>query len=180
VQWRRGRIALVPRYWLMKSEPDVYGFRELWNAPNRTGGWEGVRNYQARNSMMEMRVGDGVLFYHSSTNPAGVAGLARVVREAYPDTAQFDPTSDYFDAKSQPDNPRWYQVDIQAVQALNFVTLETLRADASLEGMLILRRGNRLSVTPVEEAHYRRVLELGGVTLAKQSKSAFRAKEKTA
>jgi predicted RNA-binding protein with PUA-like domain len=161
----------------MKSEPDVYGFEDLWNAPNRTGGWEGVRNYQARNHMMDMRVGDGVLFYHSSTSPAGVAGIARVAREAYPDTAQFNPDNDYHDPNSKPDAPRWYQVDIQAVQPLNFVTLETLRGDAKLEGMLILRRGNRLSVTPVEEVHYRRVLELGGAK-SKPSNREARAKEK--
>jgi predicted RNA-binding protein with PUA-like domain len=161
----------------MKSEPDVYGFADLWNAPNRTGGWEGVRNYQARNSMMEMRVGDGVLFYHSSTSPAGVAGIARVSRAAYPDTAQFDAQSAYFDPKSQPDNPRWFQVDVQAVQALNFVTLEALRADDLLEGMLVLRRGNRLSVTPVTAAHYRRVLELGGATAQEKPKRSSRAKE---
>jgi predicted RNA-binding protein with PUA-like domain len=168
-------VSVARQYWLMKSEPDVYGFSHLWNARHRTGGWEGVRNYQARNYMMQMRLGDGVLFYHSSTVPAGVAGLARVVREAYPDTAQFDPNSDYHDPKSVPDNPRWQQVDIQAVQALNFVTLETLRGDAQLEGMLVLRRGNRLSITPVEEAHYHRVLELGGAQETTGSRRASRA-----
>ncbi len=147
----------------MKSEPDVYGFQTLWDAPNRTGGWEGVRNYQARNYMLEMRLDDGVLFYHSSVTPAGVAGVARVAREAYPDTVQFDVASDYYDAKSKPEAPRWMQVDIQAVEALNFITLDGLKADPNLEGMLVLRRGNRLSITPVEEAHYRHILKLGGI-----------------
>lgn len=149
------------QHWLMKSEPDVYGFMTLWNAPNRIGGWEGVRNYQARNYMMQMRVGDGVLFYHSACKVPGVAGIATVVREAYPDTVQFDPDSAYFDPKSPLENPRWMQVDIQAVRSLTLVTLEMLRADPLLEGLLTLRRGNRLSVTPVEVAHYQRILELG-------------------
>ena len=145
----------------MKSEPDVYGFGDLWNAPQRTGGWEGVRNYQARNYMMQMRVGDGVLFYHSACKTPGVAGIATVVREAYPDTVQFDPDSPYFDPKSKLETPRWMQVDIQAVRPLTLVTLGALRADPLLEGLLTLRRGNRLSVTPVLAAHYQRILELG-------------------
>ena len=149
------------QHWLMKSEPDVYGFQTLWNAPNRTGGWEGVRNYQARNYMMQMRVGDGVLFYHSACKTPGVAGVATVTREAYPDTVQFNPDSAYFDPKSPLENPRWMQVDIEAVQPLQLVTLEMLRADPLLEGLLTLRRGNRLSVTPVLETHYQRILELG-------------------
>ena len=148
----------------MKSEPDVYGFADLQNAPNRTGGWEGVRNYQARNYMMQMRVGDGVLFYHSACKIPGVAGIASVAREAYPDTVQFNPDSAYFDPKSLLENPRWMQVDIQAVQVLTLVTLEVLRADPLLEDLLTLRRGNRLSVTPVSEAHYQRILELGATS----------------
>ena len=149
------------QHWLMKSEPDVYGFADLQNASNRTGGWEGVRNYQARNYMMQMRVGDGVLFYHSACKTPGVAGIATVAREAYPDSVQFDPDSPYFDPKSPLESPRWMQVDIQAVRPLTLVTLEVLRAEPLLEGLLTLRRGNRLSVTPVLEAHYQRILELG-------------------
>ena len=148
----------------MKSEPDVYGFTDLWNAPNRTGGWEGVRNYQARNFIKQMRVGDGVLFYHSACKTPGVAGVASVVREAYPDTVQFNPDSAYFDPKSPLEQPRWMQVDIQAVRPLTLVRLEMLRADPLLTSLLILRRGNRLSVTPVSEAHYQRVLELGAAS----------------
>ena len=145
----------------MKSEPDVYSFTTLWDAPERTGGWEGVRNYQARNFMRQMRVGDAVLFYHSACKTPGVAGLAIVSREAYPDTAQFDATSPYFDAKSALEQPRWVQVDIQAVRPLTLVTLEMLRSEPSLEGLLTLRRGNRLSVMPVLPVHYQRILELG-------------------
>jgi predicted RNA-binding protein with PUA-like domain len=151
------------RHWLMKSEPDVYGFTHLWNAPDRRGGWEGVRNFQARNHMREMRAGDGVLFYHSSCPQPGVAGEARVVREAYPDTVQFDSSSQYHDPRSDSLNPRWWQVDVEAVRPLALVTLETLRADAELTELLILRRGNRLSITPVTESDYRRILHLGGV-----------------
>ena len=145
----------------MKSEPDVYGFADLQNAPKRTGGWEGVRNYQARNFIEQMRVGDGVLFYHSACKTPGVAGLASVTREAYPDTVQFNPDSAYFDPKSPLERPRWMQVDIQAVRPLMFVTLGILRTDPLLEGLLTLRRGNRLSVTPVLKAHFERILELG-------------------
>lgn len=152
------------QHWLMKSEPDVYGFTDLWNAPHRTGGWEGVRNYQARNFIKQMRVGDGVLFYHSACKTPGVAGVASVVREAYPDTVQFNPDSAYFDPKSPLEQPRWMQVDIQAVRPLTLVRLEMLRADPLLTGLLTLRRGNRLSVTPVSEAHYQRVLELGAAS----------------
>ena len=150
----------------MKSEPDVYSFTTLRNAPNRTGGWEGVRNYQARNFLMQMRVGDSVLFYHSACKIPGVAGIASVVREAYPDTVQFDSDSAYFDPKSPLEQPRWMQVDIQAVQPLTLVTLQTLRADPLLEGLLTLQRGNRLSVTPVAEPHYQRILELGAHTVS--------------
>jgi predicted RNA-binding protein with PUA-like domain len=149
------------RYWLMKTEPDVFSYADL----ERLGssGWDGVRNYQARNHMRDMKLGDEVLIYHSSVTPPGVAGVARVVQEAHTDETQFDPESDYFDAKSPPDNPRWQQVRLEAKNPLEFVPLEVLRGDAKLEGMLILRTGNRLSVTPVEAAHYRRILKLGGM-----------------
>lgn len=147
----------------MKSEPDVYGFDHLWNSPERRGGWEGVRNYQARNFMKEMRVGDGVLFYHSACAEPGIAGEARVVREAYLDVAQFDPQSPYFDARSPVDAPRWVQVDVAAVRPVKFVSLERLRIEPDLRDLIILRRGNRLSVTPVAESDYRRILTLGEV-----------------
>ncbi|MGD2018758.1 MAG: EVE domain-containing protein, partial [Planctomycetota bacterium] len=108
-------MARRPSYWLMKSEPDVYSYAHLEAAPERTTLWDGVRNYQARNMMRdEMKVGDLVLYYHSNTKPPGVVGVARVVREGYPDPTQFDPKDSHFDPKSDPENPRWYVVDIQA------------------------------------------------------------------
>jgi predicted RNA-binding protein with PUA-like domain len=149
------------RYWLMKTEPEVYSIDTLLSAGR--GQWDGVRNYQARNHMREMREGDLVLFYHSSTEPPGVAGVARVVREAYPDHTQFDPKSDHYDPKSKREDPRWSMVDLEPVEKLpTLVTLATLKQDRALQGMLVARRGMRLSVQPVEHAHFRRVLELGG------------------
>lgn len=145
--------------WLMKSEPDVYSIDDL--ARERRGRWEGVRNYQARNHLRSMRVGDLALFYHSSTEPPGVAGLARVCREAYPDPTQFDPQSPYYDAKASPDAPRWSMVDVEFVEKFReFVPLAQLKAERALAGMRVVQRGMRLSVQPVEPAHFRRVLEL--------------------
>lgn len=151
------------RYWLMKSEPDVFGFEHLMAAPDRTAGWDGVRNYQARNYMRdEMQVGDGVLFYHSAADPAGVAGVAEVARAAYPDPTAFDPAHDGFDPKSRRDAPAWLQVDVRAVAPLaRFVTLDAMRAEPALAEMLVLRRGNRLSITPVTPAEWKAVLRLG-------------------
>lgn len=148
------------RYWLMKSEPDVYSVDHL--ARTGRGSWDGVRNYQARNHMRQMQQGDLVLFYHSSTEPPGVAGVARVVREAYPDPTQFDPKNDHYDAAAKPEDPRWSMVDVEFVEKLPvYVPLETLKSDAKLAGMLVAKRGMRLSVQPVEAAHFRRVLQLG-------------------
>jgi predicted RNA-binding protein with PUA-like domain len=153
------------KYWLMKSEPDVFGFEHLLKAKDQTTPWEGVRNYQARNYMRDtMRQGDQVLFYHSSTKIPGVAGLAKVASSAYPDPTQFNPESDYFDPKSTIDNPRWMMVNIEAVANLEFVSLETLRQDPKLDGMMLLQRGSRLSIQPVSAAHFKRILKLGGQT----------------
>jgi predicted RNA-binding protein with PUA-like domain len=151
------------RYWLVKSEPDVFGFDDLLAAPGRTAGWDGVRNYQARNYMRdEMRVGDGVLFYHSNGDPAGVAGLAEVARAAYPDATAFDPAHDGYDPKSRPEAPVWLQVDVRAVERFaRVVTLAELRAEPALAEMVVLRRGNRLSVTPVAAAEWAAVCRLG-------------------
>jgi predicted RNA-binding protein with PUA-like domain len=147
----------------MKSEPDVFGFEHLLNAKDQTTPWEGVRNYQARNYMRDtMRQNDKVLFYHSSTKIPGVAGLARVVSSAYPDPTQFNAESDYFDPKSTSDNPRWMMVNVQGVASLEFVSLETLRQDPKLEGMMLLQRGSRLSIQPVSAAHFKHILKLGG------------------
>jgi predicted RNA-binding protein with PUA-like domain len=148
-------------YWLMKTEPNVYSIDTL--ASTKRGPWDGVRNFQARNHMRAMHVGDLVLFYHSSVDPPGVAGVARVCREAYPDHTQFDPKNDHYDPKSKPEDPRWSMVDVEFVEKFDeLVTLETLKGDRQLDDMLVVRRGMRLSVQPVSAAHFRRVLHLAG------------------
>src|SRR3954471_7713384 len=137
-------------YWLMKSEPDECSIDDVLAAPDRKTAWSGVRNYQARNFMLkEMKLGDGVLFYHSSCPEPGVAGLAKVASAAYPDATQFDPKSHYFDAKSAPDAPRWLHVDVKLVRKTRLLSLAEMRETPSLASLLILKRGNRLSITPV-------------------------------
>ena len=157
--------ARATRYWLLKSEPDCFSFDDLLAAPAQTTCWDGVRNYQARNFMRDdMAVGDGVLYYHSSAEPAGVAGLAEVARAAYPDHTAFDPAEDHYDPKSTRDAPTWMMVDVRAVQPLaRFVTIDELRATPGLEHLQVLKRGNRLSVTPVTAAEWEIVRRLGGV-----------------
>ena len=151
------------RHWLLKSEPSVFGFADLLAAPGRTTGWDGVRNYQARNFMRDdMRVGDLVLFYHSNADPTGVAGVAEVVREAYPDPTAFDRDDPHHDPKSRPEAPTWVMVDVRAVEPFAaLVPLERLRATPALAGMELLRRGSRLSVQPVAPAEFAAVLALG-------------------
>ena len=152
-------------YWLMKSEPDTFGIDHLAKAPKRTSGWDGVRNFQARNFLREMRVGDLVFFYHSSCDIPGVAGIAQVVREAYPDRTAFDPKNDHYDADSAPDKPRWYMVDVQLVKKFDrVIALEELRKHASgkLKDMVLLKRGNRLSITPVTKAEWQFIESLAG------------------
>lgn len=147
------------RYWLMKSEPDVYSIDRL-EADGSTC-WEGVRNYQARNFMQEMKVGDRVLFYHSNANPPGIAGVAEVVREAYPDHVAFDPASTYHDPASTPEKPRWFMVDVGFVEKFaRLLPLPELRDDPALDGMELLRKGSRLSVQPVSAEHFEHVLAL--------------------
>lgn len=150
-------------YWLMKSEPDVYGFEHLLAEPNQTGMWDGIRNYQARNFMRDsMKLGDKVLFYHSNTKPPGVVGVAEIVTEAYPDPTQFDPNEKYFDAKANPENPRWVVVDIKAIRKLNsFVSLEMIKAEPELASMRLVQKGNRLSIMPLEKNEFEFILELG-------------------
>jgi len=153
-------MASKRSYWLMKSEPGVYSIQSLRR--DRRTHWEGVRNYQARNHLRAMHEGDLVLFYHSSAEPPAVAGIARVCREAYPDDSQFDAQSHYYDADSPRDDPRWSLVDIEFVEELpEIVPLEVLKQDESLEGMLVRKRGMRLSVQPVEREHFARVAKLG-------------------
>ena len=149
-------------YWLMKTEPKTFGIDDLEKMPDRTEHWDGVRNYQARNMMRDdMKVGDQVLFYHSNCKPPGVVGIARVVREGYPDFTACNPQSKYFDEKSDPKNPRWFMVDVQLVRKFKrLISLDELKLHPQLEGMKILQRGNRLSITPVCKEHWEFILGL--------------------
>jgi predicted RNA-binding protein with PUA-like domain len=150
-------------YWLMKSEPAECSIDDLCAAPRQTVPWFGVRNYQARNFMRDaMRVGDGVLFYHSSCAEPGVAGLAAVASTPYPDETQFDPKSPYFDAKSSREAPRWLLVDVTLRRKTSLLPLKRMRELPQLQTMALLRPGNRLSITPVTEAEWQTVLELLG------------------
>jgi predicted RNA-binding protein with PUA-like domain len=148
----------------MKSEPAEASIDDLARAPAQTLPWTGVRNYQARNFMRDqMRPGDGVLFYHSSCAEPGIAGLARVVGHLQPDTTQFDPDSPYFDPKSTPDKPRWLQIDVALVRKTRLLPLTEMRVCPELASMQVLRRGNRLSITPVTDSEWQAVLvRLGG------------------
>ena len=150
------------KYWLFKSEPDVYGIDAL--EADGTTYWEGVRNYQARNLIRDdMAVGDQVLYYHSNAKPPGVAGLAEISRPGYPDPEQFDPDSKYYDSKSTEDDPIWFVVDVRFVARFErFVSLAELKAEEALDGMLVTKRGQRLSVQPVEKRHFERVLDMAG------------------
>ena len=149
------------RHWLMKSEPSECSIDDLADAPDQALPWVGVRNYQARNFMRdEMRVGDAVLFYHSSCPQPGIAGLAEVSSAAYPDATQFDPASPYFDPKSAPATPRWLHVDVRLVRKTRLLALTEMRAATSLAGLKVLKRGNRLSITPVTPDEWRAVLAL--------------------
>ncbi len=148
------------RYWLMKSEPDEFGIDDLAKAPRKTTAWFGVRNYQARNYMRDaMQVGDGVLFYHSSCPEPGIAGIAEVASTPYPDGSQFDPKSPYYDAKSKREEPRWMLVDVKLVKKTQLLGLAEMRSMAALEDMITLKRGNRLSITPVTPAEWKAVLK---------------------
>jgi predicted RNA-binding protein with PUA-like domain len=151
-------------YWLFKSEPDSFGVDDLARSRDATTAWDGVRNYQVRNMIRDqMRVGDRGFFYHSSCDEPGIVGVVRVVRAGYPERAALDPKHRYYDAGSDPANPRWYSVDVRLERRIDPpITLETLRKHArgALESMLVLRRGNRLSVTPVSAEEWRFVLSL--------------------
>jgi predicted RNA-binding protein with PUA-like domain len=143
-------------YWLMKSEPDDCSIDDVLKAPDKKTAWSGVRNYQARNFMRDrMRVGDGVLFYHSSCPEPGIAGIAEVASVAYTDTSQFDRKSPYYDPKSDKENPRWVNVDVRALRKTRLVPLAELRKHKALAKMRLLQPGNRLSITPVAPAEWR-------------------------
>lgn len=151
----------TPRYWLMKSEPDECSIDDALAAPQQTVPWTGVRNYQARNFMRDdMRVGDGVLFYHSSCPEPGIAGIARLVSDAKPDPTQFDADSPYYDPKAEPDAPRWQLVDVQALRKTRLLGLAEMRDVPELAEMRVLQRGNRLSITPVTGEEWRAIERL--------------------
>ena len=148
------------RYWLMKSEPGDCSIDDLAALPDQTVAWYGVRNYQARNFMRDqMKVGDGVLFYHSNCKQPGIAGIAKVSSTAYPDAKQFERDSKYFDAKATPETPRWFNVDVQLVKKIPLISLSELREHPKLERMRTLQRGNRLSITPLDPAEWKFILK---------------------
>lgn len=149
-------------YWLMKSEPDVFGIDTLARAPRKTSAWDGVRNYQVRNMLRDqMQKGDLAFFYHSSCAVPGIAGVMKISRAGYPDTTAFDPENPHFDPHSTPQKPMWYMVDVTLVRRFaQVVSLAELHRHAALQDMLILRRGNRLSITPVAAKHWRYILKL--------------------
>ena len=153
---------LMTRYWLMKSEPHVYPWKQL--IEDGSTHWDGVRNYQARNMMRdEMSIGDLVLFYHSNCKPPHVAGIAKICKEGYPDHTAQDPSSNYFDPKATPEDPRWMMVDIEPVVELSSVELSVLRLNPELEDMPLLKRGQRLSVQSVPLEHFEIVCRMGGL-----------------
>jgi predicted RNA-binding protein with PUA-like domain len=146
-------------YWLMKSEPEEVSVDDAIAAPKSTVAWTGVRNYQARNYMRDqMRVGDGVLFYHSSCAEPGIVGVGKVASMPYPDPTQFDRKSKYFDEKSKKDEPRWMLVDVQVTKKIPLISLAQLRERSELADMIVLKRGNRLSITPVEPKHWKAIV----------------------
>ncbi len=150
-------------HWLMKSEPSVFSIDALAKAPRRRSPWDGVRNYQVRNMLRdEMKKGDLAFFYHSSCEIPGIFGVARIVKEGYPDPTAFDPTHDHHDPKSDPTTPTWYMVDVEFVEKFaRPVTLDKLKANADkLDDMQILRRGNRLSITPVTTMQWQKIIKL--------------------
>ena len=153
------------KYWLLKTEPESFSIQDLQNAPKQTTFWDGVRNYQARNTLRDdMKLGDRVLFYHSNADPPAIVGTARVVKEGYPDYTAWDENNHHYDPGSTPENPRWYMVDIQFEQSFDQpLGLDELRKVKSLAKMELLRKGSRLSVQPVTAAEFKQVLKLAGV-----------------
>jgi predicted RNA-binding protein with PUA-like domain len=151
-------------YWLMKTEPSTFGIEHLAKKPKKTAMWDGVRNYQARNMLRDdFRKGDQAFMYHSSTDEVGIAGIMQVVRAAYPDPTQFDKKNDHYDPASKREEPRWFVVDMQLNRRFKrVITLDELRKHETreLDGMLLLKRGNRLSITPVSDAHWQFILSL--------------------
>jgi len=159
-------MARAKQYWLFKSEPDVFSIDDLRKAPKKTTYWDGVRNYQARNLLRDdIQVGDEVLYYHSRIEPIGVAGVAKVTRAGYPDPTQFDAKSKYFDAKNDPENPRWFCVDVTWVRTFDeVIPLSTLKTRKALADMMVVQRGARLSVQPVKRGEFQAVLRMSAAT----------------
>lgn len=154
---------MAKKYWLVKSEPSVFSIDDLANSKKQTTYWDGVRNYQARNFLRdEMKKGDGVLFYHSNTEPNAVVGTCEIVKKGYPDHTQFDPDSKHYFPSSKPDNPAWYMVDIKLVKKFkNQVTLESIKSNPKLSNMRLVQRGNRLSVMPVAKSEWDEIVKMG-------------------
>jgi len=151
----------MPQYWLFKSEPVAFSIDDLAKSPRQTTCWEGVRNYQARNFLRSMKVGDLGFFYHSNADPPAIVGIIKIVKAAYPDNFAFDSRSQYFDPRSAPDSPRWFLVDVRLVRKFSqALPLEQLRSIKGLEKMEVLRKGSRLSVQPVRPEEWQRVLQL--------------------
>lgn len=165
------------RYWLMKSEPEVFSIDDLARSPKQTTCWDGVRNYQARNFMRAMAVGDQVLFYHSNADPPAIVGIAEVVKTAYPDPTQFDKHDKHYDPDSKPSQPRWDMVDIKFVWKFPTpLTLDQLRKETKLDKMELLRKGSRLSVQPVRPSEWDHILKLAGAPSPSPSPTAGRGK----
>lgn len=160
-------MAKSPNYWLFKSEPNVYSIQDLAKESAQTTSWEGVRNYQVRNMLRDdIKAGDGVLFYHSRIDPLSIAGTARVVREGYPDHFAFQSDHKYFDVKSDPDNPRWFMVDVKLEQIFDTpVTRDALREHEATANLKVLAKGSRLSITAVSAAEWKAVHKLADAKL---------------
>ncbi|MDX2036396.1 MAG: EVE domain-containing protein [Isosphaeraceae bacterium] len=168
-------------FWLLKSEPNCFSFDDLEAAPDRSTGWDGVRNFQARNFLRDsIQVGDGVLFYHSSVEPIGIAGFAEITRAGHPDPTAFDPRADHYDPKSDPDQPTWFQVTVRAVAKIDPpLTLAELKKVDALAGMELLRKGSRLSVQPVTPREWEIVSELAAPRVQAPVAAKTKPKPKT-
>lgn len=151
------------KYWLIKSEPEVFSIDDLAKSKNKTTHWDGVRNYQARNYMRDdMKIGDKVIFYHSNSEPPGAAGICEVVKEAYPDFTAFDPEDPHYDPKSKRDNPAWMMVDVKFVQKFSkLVSLSEIKSNKKLQKMKLVQPGNRLSVMPVTKEEFDEIVKMG-------------------
>ncbi len=151
------------KYWLIKSEPEVFSIEDLSKSKNKTTYWDGVRNYQARNYMRdEMKIGDKVIFYHSNTEPPAAVGICEVIKEAYPDFTAFEPNDPHFDPKSKKNSPTWFMVDIKLIYKFErFISLSEMKKNKKLQKMKLLQRGNRLSVIPITKVEFEEIVKLG-------------------